>query len=310
MGAEMMVNVLKSDGIPRALVVACIALLAAPTARADTSLRWKFQKGQKLTYVMTQKSSSKTEVGGNSINQQQDQIIDMTWEVKDVDAQGNASMTQTIDRMRLKVTGPQPGMVSDLDTKSDQAPEGPMAAVYPLLQSMVGSPFELTMSPRGSISNVKVPAKIIERLRTLPGPMTNMFSEDSLKRMTTQATVVLPEKPVAAGAGWSDAKRLDMPFGTMVLDTNYKLAGEGGSDATIGMLIKVAIEPKDNAPFEVKLTDQDGKGKATFDVTAGLMKASEADMKMTMQISVNGQGLTTQVTTHTSLERVKASSGR
>ena len=78
----------------------------------------------------------------------------------DVDAEGNASMVQTVSRMRMKMGGTQPGLEAEYDSKSDKEPEGLMAAIAPMFKAFVGTPIELTMSPRGQISKVVVVTRL------------------------------------------------------------------------------------------------------------------------------------------------------
>jgi hypothetical protein len=176
-----------------------------------------------------------------------------------------------------------------------------------MFKAFVGTPIELTMSPRGQISKVVIPAKIIEATKAL-GPMGAMFSEEGLKNMTSQATVVLPEKPIPAGQTWTDTKKMDLPFGAMSIVATYKFDGEdtkAGLD-TIGMSTKVEIQAKDGAPFgEIKITEQDGQGKAIFDTTQGNIKSSSMSQKMSMAMTINGMEVVSKSESQVSMERVK-----
>src|SRR5262249_4284979 len=75
----------KSSGVrPACLVVVLLAGLAATTAQAQTTLRWKFQPNEKLNYQMDQKMTSKASAGGQNLTSTMDQTVDTTWEVKSV----------------------------------------------------------------------------------------------------------------------------------------------------------------------------------------------------------------------------------
>src|SRR5947207_1682219 len=88
-------------------LAAAVVLLAVPsTAQAQTTLRWKFAKGDKLKYTLAQKVTTVGSTAGMEITTTSDVIMDIRWEVKAVDASGAADMTQTIDRVRFKMTAP------------------------------------------------------------------------------------------------------------------------------------------------------------------------------------------------------------
>jgi hypothetical protein len=74
--------------------------LQAPSA--DTTLRWKFNAGQKWDYVLTQKMAMKMDFGGKP-GKILTQSTDMSWEVKGVDTDGTANIVQTIRRIRYQM---------------------------------------------------------------------------------------------------------------------------------------------------------------------------------------------------------------
>ena len=275
--------------------------VAAHAARGDEPLRWKFSKGQTIHYTMTQKTLSKTEAGGQKGEFTQNQDTDMTWKITKVDASGNAEMDQTIDRIVLTTTGPAGEM--KVDTKTEPGPEenGPIGMAAKVLRGMVGSPFHMKMSVQGDISDVTVPPKVLEALKGLGPAFGAMFSEEGIKRMTGQATIVLPEKAVAKGYTWKSNKSLPMPFGTMLLDSTYTYEGPEGPIARIGVAVKSDIKPSENGTMSVKLVSSDGKGEYRFDPKAGMLRNSEMNMKMTMQIKVGGQEMVTEVDSTTKL---------
>ena len=88
-------------------ILAGLTLLnVAGPARSDTAPRWKFTPGQKRTYVLTKKTAVKMEVMGRPTETNFTQTVDFTWEIKGVDSDGNADITQTIHHFKLQVVGP------------------------------------------------------------------------------------------------------------------------------------------------------------------------------------------------------------
>ncbi len=280
------------------LALALLALLipAAGKASAADPLRWKFTKGKSYSYVVTQQLKNKAEVGGQSIDSNTVQKMTMLWEVKDVDPKGVAAMDQTIVRVEMSVESPQAKVTVDTDSK-DEA-QGPAAQLKTVFAALVNKPIHVKMTPRGEITDVTIDPQMLEGFKAFSGgPMGEMFSEKGLKEMTGQATLVLPEKALSKGDTWDATKRIEMPLGTMVMKNAYTLDDPAGK---ISAKVEVAIEPKPNAPFEIKIASQDVKGTYDFDNAAGTLKASAVTQKMQLKVNVQNmeifQNLETNVT--------------
>jgi hypothetical protein len=289
---------------PAVLVI--VAAVAAASAQADETLRWKFSKGEKLHYLVTQKTSSKAEVAGQKIDTLMTQDIETTWEVQDVDSSGAAVMDQTIERIVFAMTGP--GGEIKIDTKKDEKVEGPAASVAPLFKALAGNPCRLKMSARGEVSDVSIPAKLVEALKNAgPAAANNpLFTEEGFKRMLTQASLVLPDGAVAKGQTWKVTKSIPMAMiGTMVMDNVYTYEGPSDPADRISVAVKLDIQPKDGVPFEIKVTAQDSKGAFRFDRKAGVLRGSDLTQKMEMRITTNGQVILQNVDTATKMEQTQ-----
>ena len=282
------------------LLVVSVLTLVATAARGDEPLRWKFNKGQTLRYTLTQKVRSKSEVSGKTFEVLQNQETDMTWKVTDVDASGNAEMDQIMDRILVTVTGP--GNETKIDTKTEPAAEEPPQ--LKILRSLIGNPIHMKMSVRGDISGVTVSPKILEAFKSFSSPAGGgaMFSEDWIKKTTSQATIVLPEGPLVKGYTWKSNKSQPWPFGTIVLETTYTFEGLSGAEDRIGMVVNADIKGTPESPAKIKMLSSDGKGVVRFDPKAGTLRGSELNLKMTMQITVNGQAINTDVDTITHMD--------
>jgi hypothetical protein len=287
--------------VVRLLTLAALALVPA-SARGDETLRWKFTKGEKLTYRMVQKNESRAEPPGAVPATTMAQTIDMTWEVKDVSPAGDATMDQTVDRIVFEMKGP--GGDARFDTGQAGKAEGVAAALEPLFRGMVGSPIGLTMTARGEVKDVKVPAKIVEAMKSVPGAAAagGMLSEEGFKSMTSQASLNLPAQPVARGFKWNDTKHVDLPFGRMNMKVSYTYEGPTGPDDRIASSVAVDLEPKEGQPFTIKITDQEGKGSFRFDSKAGMLKGSEMNQTLKMEIKAGEQQLVQNVVTTVTMD--------
>ncbi len=276
----------------------------AQAAAADTTLRWKFTPGQKLGYVLIQKTDMKMEVQGKKVGTTFSQTMDMTWEIKGTDKDGTAEMVQTIDRVRFESTAPD-GKQVEMDTADAQDAPGTPEAMTKMFRAMAGSQFTMKVTPRGDIRDFQVPAKIVDAFKNA-GPAAAMFgSEESLKNMAGQSLVPFPETAVAPGKSWKGERKLPMPFGTMLMDMTYTLEDATGPVENIGIDVKVQIEPKDGSPIEIKLTSEDMKGHYRFDNTAGILKSSDVVQNISMTVKVGEQEIAQDLTSTVKMDLKK-----
>jgi len=122
--------------------------------------------------------------------------------------------------------------------------------------------------------------------------------------------VVFPEGAIAQGKSWKAARKLPMPFGTMVMDTTYTLEGAAGPVENIGIDVKAQIEPKEGSPIEIKVTSQQTKGHYRFDNSVGNLNSLEVVQKMSMTVTVNGQQFTQDLESTVKMELKNASDAK
>jgi hypothetical protein len=291
------------------LLTVLLAAGAADRAAAQTTLRYKFKKGEKLNYVMEQKMNMAMTVMGNDINMDMGQTIDMIWDIKDVDADGRAKMIQKIDRIRFKMGGGQVGNV-EFDSKEDKEPEGPVAkALAPIFKALAGAEIGLSMDAQGKVSDVTVPENVTKALK---GPaaagLGEMFSEDGLKHMMDQSGLVVPKDAISKGKTWDQGMEMKSPIGKMKIEIANTFDGQVKRDGKelerVAMKPKITIEAGEDAKIQVKLKSQDSKGSAYFDNTAGRLVETNLVQNMEMAVSLAGQELTQKLKQTVSLKLV------
>ena len=286
------------------LLVAVLCFSSSP-AWAQTTLKYKFNKGDKNSYVMEQKMAMKMNVGGIDIQMDVTQTIDMSHIVNDVASDGNANMTMKFDRWRMSMDGPT-GKI-DIDSEKDAAGDNPVAqALAPFVTAMKGAEFNVTMSPQGDQSNVKIPAAFLKALKANPVPgMQDMFSEDSMKRMMTQSAQILPKNPVAKGATWEAKTDVKMPFGVMKTKTASMYDGPANNLEKISFKLDISLDPDPNAPIQLKMKVEDAKGTALFDNAAGRLVEMTAIQIMNMEIAAGGQNINQRIESTVSMKLKK-----
>jgi hypothetical protein len=282
---------------PRLAVVLALILAAGTvsSARAEKLLRWKFKTGDKNRFTMTQVMQSKVIFQEKPINTTMTNSLDFTWEVAAVDEKGVATLTQAIDRVRLKMQGPQ-GMAFEYDSRADKKPEGLAGMIAPVFEAMVGKSFNVKMDGRGKVLEVKFPKGLLESLKKVPGASQAgaMFTEESMKGMTEMG--VLPEKPVNSGDAWKQESTMKNPFlGEIKIEVTYRYLGTESRDGKeldkIGLEMKMQSAPGKPGEMKAKIGDQESTGTLFFDEALGQFVGGTVKTTLKMQISLGGQNI-------------------
>jgi len=270
--------------------VLALAIGLAPAARAEEPLRWKFEKGETIRYVLVQKAETKMKAGevesGSTVNQ----TSDLRWIVDEVSPEGVAKLTQIIDRVRVKLeVAGQPAFEFDSNDK-ETVHEGQFAQIVPVFKALAGFECSLAMDSRGRIDDVKISEKSLEALKgSIAGPMSNLFSEDSMKNMITQSSLILPEQAVEDGKGWTDQSKLSVPqLGTIVTDKTYTVEGADPDDASkvrINLDAKMTVEQAGAPEASLEIEEQKNEGRFAFDAGKGRIAKSHVEVRMVQLIT-------------------------
>jgi hypothetical protein len=273
-----------------ALSIALFCL--APDVRADEPLRWKFKVGDKLAYNMTQDMNMVMSMGPSSqMTTNVHQVMDMSWDVQGVNDQGEAVILQKFDRVQMKMTGP---MAVDYDTSKDEPATGMAATFAPLYKAMTKGDFEVTMTARGEIKDVKVPSEVLDALKSSPGAaqMGDLAKPDGFQKMIMQNAFVLPEAVPKKGDHWSTTATVSNPIaGQQTVETSYTFVdmkdinGERFAvfQPNIKMSFGPAAEPAKAADAKDAKQD-DAKGDAKSDAKSDAKPAASPNPTMQMKV--------------------------
>jgi len=278
------------------LISAAVLMLLAGSAHAQTTLKYKFKEGDKLNYTMDQTQKQTINIMGMEIETTMTQNMEMSWNVKTV-KDGKAQMTQTIDRIRMKMDSAFAAF--EYDSKDGKEPEGPVGQLIgPLFAAMAGAEFTVTMNEQGEVSETMVSEKLLEALKANPAlqQFGGGFTEEGLKNMMTQSgSSILPKTAVKKGDTWDHKIELKQPpVGVMKMNSTYTYGGpEEKDDAMlekIDVKTEITIEPIEDAAaqFEIKVKSAEMKGTIYFDNKAGRVVVSTINQKMNMEINAMG----------------------
>jgi hypothetical protein len=303
--------------ISKVALALAASTLVAWTAAADdaVTLAWKFKKGQQLGYVVEQSTTSEGQFAGQTIKSTVSQTMDMQWTIDSVAADGIAQMTQTISRVRLKVTQPgAPGI--EYDSSSKEAPQGAAAQIGAVFKLLVGKPVKLKMSPRGTISDVTLPEGLAEEMKKSAGPTGAMLNEESFKQMTGASTIEFADHPVKKGDTWQSKATMSNPAagGKQTTNTTYTYQGtekeHGKQIDRIDVSLKTSIAPAGAGSPQIEIKDQKSEGDIDFDRAAGHVVKSHAKLKMSMAINLMGTKVDQTATTETTMRLADGAAGK
>ncbi len=278
-------------------IVAVVASVFTPfSLRADEPVRWKFKQGEKLDYNMVQDMTmtmTGATIGQMSTTMQQK--MDMTWDVQGVNDAGEAVINQKFARVRMKMTGPA-GQGFEYDSNSDAAPTGLAAMIAPMYEAMTKGNFEITMTARGEVKDVKIPEEVLAALKNSPGAamMGDMATPEGFQKMLMQGALVLPEKAPEKGEQWTTKLEMNNPqAGKQIVETTYTFGGTKEVDGTRFAIFNPSLKMtfEGNEMMQMKVNEQKSEGEILFNIDAGRLSSSTLKQDVAMDVTVAGQKL-------------------
>jgi len=320
--AGIAANAFRRGSSIRGLAVVCLCLAAlagtalGESARAATTLRWKFKPGEVLRYSMSQKTTNSYKPkNGVEASTLMSQVVDLHWTVKGVSPEGVAELTQVVDRVRTRIEGAGQPSAFDFDSDAKQPPpEGPIAAqLVPLLKTLVGAEFTFKMNGRGELTDIKIPEKLMESVRQANPGGGDVFSDEGMKNLVTQSGLVLSEAPLDQGKTWTQQTKVPLPkLGAMVMDKTYTLKGPDAEPdrVKIDLDTRMSFQPAAGAGIVMKITSQGGKGVFSFDLERGRVVSSRVEELVVMSLSAAEQEIEQTTKTVTEMKLAPEPSAR
>src|SRR5262249_40096645 len=136
------------------------------------------------------------------------------------------------NRVTMEMKGLPTGDI-EIDSTKDEQLDNPFAKVMGgLIRAMGKAEFSATMTPRGEISDIKIPDDLLKEFQKVRGSSQfgDFFSEKGLKNLMGHSGLVLPQQPVKKGDTWSQKVSVKMPFGRIDTEMKYEYAGEETKD--------------------------------------------------------------------------------
>jgi hypothetical protein len=245
----------------RVLISAVAVVLAlGPTAPAQApAWRFHWQKGQVLTYRVEHVSTASEVAAGQTNGFSSKLNLTKRWQVKEVDADGVATLEMSMPALRHEMTPPN-GNTLVFDSADPEKSDSAMKAE---LSKYVGTVL--------AVLRVDGLGRVVEVKESKHGPASKFESDLPFK-------LVLPAAPVHEGASWDRKYKitLEPPQGTgekYDATQSYTCKALKDGTATVAFTTAVLNLPASLADQRPLLPAQT-EGEVVFDVGAGVMKSA------------------------------------
>jgi hypothetical protein len=281
--------------------LACvITALVCQTASAQAPWRWKFTAGETLQYDFQQQTQMDEKGAGKPTSANIKMTMRLTWKVDKVDNQGNAMLTQTIDRLSATMQVEKLDPIS-YDSASSSPLTGSAKEIGESVKPMLGAPFTVQMNARGQVTSVEPSAAIREAFEKTKA--SQLLSADGVLR---QASFVVPEQAVAAGATWEVVQETPLSLGPIEQTTRYTYVGpaerNGKTIEKVDSDTQLKLQSSKNASSNAVIKESEQRGSIWFDAMAGRLVASELKQRLVTErpyreMVIRVQSVTTSTST-------------
>jgi hypothetical protein len=293
--------------IRRSVILLALLLSAAPAFAQGVTLRYRWVKGESLTYQMDLRTlSTVTGMPGISemkLEQNMSQVLKITAE--DVAPDGTATLRQTFESVKMELNGPM-GRVA-YDSAAPSAIANPMVqAMRQVFAGMVGASITIVQAPDGSVRKVEGATKMLEQITksvqddpaaaAAAQGLKAALSDEALKTTLEQSFSKLPANPVQAGETWqSQAAMGNETLGRVAGDVRFRLRSiDGAADAAVASIgveltlkQEIAPPPAPNG-MTVRVGEGKGVGEILFEVGKGRIRKSTMKTEQPSTMTVTG----------------------
>lgn len=261
------------------LLFASLAAGSASSCWAQKTLAWKFKKDGVTNLLIESDTNMQVEIAsGTTVQTQQIQITNITWTVKDLAPDGQASIEQLIKRVQLDLKSPAGNF--QVDTSNSQPLTGMGELMAKGIRPLAGARFIVKTKASGEVSEVVIPDEVLKNL--------NELSIAGLREIAANGSLKFPAKAIDVGENWPAQYELEMPpFGKLVISTTYQYLGEEKVGGQILDRIKAttAVKVADALSNSgLKLASQESGGIIWFDNIRGSIDHSEFKQEMSLDV--------------------------
>lgn len=289
-----------------AVVIVACAMASRAQAQEPVLLKYKPTKGDKLYYKAKQHMDQKQTltIMGMAIKLENmvDQEAISSQTIDSIAADGNATIIVKGERRKAMAEFGGAGKF-EFDSKSTERDTSSQlgSELTPLLERLTGSEYQLIITPRGAVTEVKGFAELVGDL-VKDKQFASIFASADNKSAAYQeqdAFVILSEKPVKPGDSWEVPYDVELPMvGTIKGKNVYTYEGPDKvgdrPTARIGVVSELSIELKIDSPSSKvtgTLTSSGSTQSVQFDPVAGRVVSAKQKFSMAGQLTVEAGGM-------------------
>jgi len=288
--------------------VAIIGLLgwSTPVHTAEpVLLQYKLVKGDKLIYKTVQESKHSQTFLNVKIDTVATHEAMILRNVDAVDAAGTATIKSKAERRKLKAGE----FVFDSKSTDRDTTSVVGTAVTPLLERLTGSEYEVLVSPRGAVVDVKgYFEQISDLVKEIPVAQQTLGAgagKAGAQIAEQDAFIVFSDKPVSPGDRWEVPLDVDL---TGVGKLKGKVVYVYEADDKVGdrKTVRIGVAPDVSLEFKVDtdivkingtLSTGTVTGNVQFDPEAGRVLNSKRSISVSGRVTVDVDGMTFPVDT-------------
>jgi hypothetical protein len=288
-------------------IIGLLGLIGPVLADEPVLLRYKLAKGDKLIYKTGQESKQSQNFLNMKIDAATTHEAIILREVDAVDSEGTATLKTKAERRKLKFGD----YLFDSKSTERDTTSAVGAAITPVMERLTGSEYEVLVSSRGAVIDVKGYIELIGDLVKDNAVAQQILGAGGGKAGAQIAEqdsfVVLSDKPVSPGDQWEVPFDIDMAgVGRVkgkivyVYEANDKVGDR--KTVRIGVAPDVSIELKidaGGAKVTGTLSSSSATGSVQFDPETGRVLKSKRSISMSGQLTVEAGGMTIPVETQT-----------
>jgi hypothetical protein len=252
---------------------------ATPSCWAQKTLAWKFKKDSVTNLLIESDTNMQVEIAtGANVQTQHLQTTNITWTVKEIAPDGQASIEQLIKRVQLDLKSSAGNF--QVDTNNNQPLTGMGESMAKEIRPLAGARFIVKTKSSGEISEVVIPEDVLKNL--------NELGVASLRETAAHGSLKFPANAIDVGESWPAQYELEMPpFGKLIVSTTYQYLGEETVGGRILDRIKAttAVKVADALSNSgLKLKSQESGGIIWFDNSRGSIDHSEFKQEMSINV--------------------------
>ena len=253
-----------------------VVAISSPSASAQTLLRWKLKSGDAFSVEIDQHTDSQVTFSGKSAATKIDLALKLAWKVTGATGDG-FTIRQTVERIHETLVTQDMGTI-EFDSAAAARPTGQSRELADSIKPLIGSEFDLVMTPRGEITSV-TPVNDVAKALLISAEKSdsNTASQEGLQQMLRRPLVVLPEKEAKPGDTWTVASDRTTAAGSLKLETTYRLESIDNQS-----LAKIAISAKaqPGPGSKTVIKEHQHSGTIQFSVSNGCLVEIDQTQKL------------------------------